>query len=549
MRGNTAIPGLDITAGRPPEETWRALRLFALYRFFVAGLLLALMLLGTGPDALGSTHPRLFLSGALVYLALSLFFGFGARLRRPGPELQIPLQGMADVALITLLTHASGGIGSGLGMLAIPVVAGLGLLAPGRPALFFAALASLALLFSQLHTGLRDPSDDAGLTQTGLLGAGLFATALLALVLSRRARESEALARRHSIDLANLAELNAHIIERMQSGIIVVNDNGQVYLINEAAWALLGHPAADRPRILERLAPGVGAAWQQWLRTLPAGEDLHTIPADTHGPELRVRFTRLGVDQAVGTLIFMEDTAELRHQMQAAKLASLGRLTASIAHEIRNPLGAISHAAQLLGESEALETPDRRLAGIIQDQSRRMNRLIENILGLSRRTAPRSETLELAPWVQAFAREFRGHHHLATEQLEVALAPEGLHGRFDPEQLHQVLWNLCLNALRYGTRDGAPPHIRIQGGIDPPSSRPFLDVLDEGHGVNPAILRRLFEPFVTSGAQGTGLGLYIARELCENNGGALEYLPLPTGGSCFRIRFPAQEPRGAAPPA
>ncbi|MBK1691305.1 sensor histidine kinase [Ectothiorhodospira mobilis] len=546
MRGDTP---LGLTAGRPPEETWRALRLFSFYRLFVAGLLLALMLLGTGPDALGSSHPRLFLAAAALYVALSLAFGTGARLRRPGPELQIPLQGTADVLLITVLNHASGGVDSGLGMLAIPAVAGLGLLAPGRPALFFAALASLALLISQLRIGLTGPSDDAGLTQAGLLGAGLFATALLALVLSRRARESEALARRHSIDLANLAELNAHIIERMQSGIIVVNDDGQIYLINEAAWALLGHPAAATPHRLARLAPGVDAAWRQWLQAAPAGQDLHTVPADAQGPELRVRFTRLGVDRAVGTLIFMEDTAELRRQMQAAKLASLGRLTASIAHEIRNPLGAISHAAQLLGESDTLEAPDRRLAGIIQDQSRRMNRLIENVLGLSRRATPRSETLDLGPWLEAFARDFRAHHHLAPSQLEVRLGPEVLQARFDPEQLHQVLWNLCLNALRYGTRDGEPPQIRIQGGVDTPASRPFVDVQDAGHGVSPAILRQLFEPFVTSGTRGTGLGLYIARELCENNGGTLEYLPLPTGGSCFRIRFPAQEPRGTVPPA
>ncbi|SFM49651.1 signal transduction histidine kinase [Ectothiorhodospira mobilis] len=546
MRGDTPQ---GLTAGRSPEETWRALRLFSFYRLFVAGLLLALMLLGTGPEALGSSHPRLFLAAAALYVALSLAFGTGARLRRPAADLQIPLQGTADVLLITVLTHASGGVDSGLGMLAIPAVAGLALLAPGRPALFFAALASLALLISQLRIGLTQPSEDAGLTQAGLLGAGLFATALLALVLSRRARESEALARRHSIDLANLAELNAHIIERMQSGIIVVNDDGQVYLINEAAWALLGHPAATTPHRLARLAPGVEAAWRRWLQAAPAGQDLHTIPADARGPELRVRFTRLGVDRAVGTLIFMEDTAELRRQMQAAKLASLGRLTASIAHEIRNPLGAISHAAQLLGESETLEAPDRRLAGIIQDQSRRMNRLIENVLGLSRRAAPRSETLDLGPWLETFARDFRAHHHLTPAQLEVRLGPEVLQARFDPEQLHQVLWNLCLNALRYGTRDGEPPQIRIQGGMDTPASRPFVDVQDAGHGVRPAILRQLFEPFVTSGTRGTGLGLYIARELCENNGGTLEYLPLPTGGSCFRIRFPAQEPRGSVPPA
>ncbi|ANB01309.1 nitrogen regulation protein NR(II) [Ectothiorhodospira sp. BSL-9] len=531
---------------RPMDDVWRALRLFSLYRFFIAGMLLALVVLGTGPETLGQSHPRLFLVCASAYLVLSFGFGTAARLFTPSAEAQVYAQAVTDTLCITLLMYASGGVTSGLGMLTIPAMAGLSILAPGRPALFFAALGSIALLLAQIHGYLFDPTRDAALTQTGLLGAALFATALLGLVLSRRVRESEARAERHSVDLANMAELNAHIIERMQSGVIVVNDTGHVHLINEAAWGLLGNPSADNPSDLGQIAPQIEGALQQWLAK-PGLQGHQTLEAGAYGPELRVRFTRLGVDRAVGTLIFLEDTAELHRQMQAIKLASLGRLTASIAHEIRNPLGAISHAAQLLGESESLDKADRRLAGIIQDQSQRMNALIQNILGLSRQASPRGESLILKPWLEQFTEEFRRHYNLEPAQLQVAIRPDDARGRFDPEQLHQVLWNLCVNALRYGTRAGEPPRIRIQGGTQDISRQPVVDVIDEGHGVKPGIARQLFEPFVTSGSQGTGLGLYIARELCENNGGGLEYLPLPTGGSCFRIRFPIPEHTATQP--
>ncbi|MCG5501006.1 sensor histidine kinase [Ectothiorhodospira lacustris] len=532
------------SAGDPSGDVWRALRLFSLYRFFVAGMLTALEVFGTGPHALGSSHPRLFLLFAVTYLLLSLGFGIAARLRRSPPSLQIYLQAATDISLITLLTYTSGGVSSGLGMLAIPAIAGLGLLAPGRPALLFAALASIALLLAQIHGYWFEPGRESALTQTGLLGAGLFATALLALVLAHRARESEDLAQRRSVDLANMAELNAHIIDRMQSGVIVVNDDRHVHLINESAWLLLGNPVTADTSDLSRLAPDLFHALQEWLRH-PARAGHRTLPAGDHSPELRIRFTRLGVDKPIGTVILLEDTAELRRQMQSIKLASLGRLTASIAHEIRNPLGAISHAAQLLDESIELNRADRRLVGIIQDQSRRMNQVIQNVLDLSRRQAPRIEALALEPWLERFADEFCRHHNLARSQVELSIHPADARAWFDAEQLHQVTWNLCTNALRYGTRAGQPARILIQGGTRDVSRHATLDIIDQGCGVNPAIARRLFEPFVGTGNEGTGLGLYISRELCENNGGSLDYIPLPTGGSCFRIQFPPSETTGS----
>lgn len=524
-----------------PEINWRSLRVFSFYRLILAGLLLTVHMLGTGPMTLGQALPEAFQAATGAYVIAALLLGFAGRMRRPAYETQVGLQAAADIPLITAITYTSGGITSGLGMLMVPAIAGLSLQMPGRWGLLFAALAALSLLGSQIQGVVLGLFSEGAFTQTGLLGAGLFATALLAMALSWRARESEALAIRHSIDLANMAELNAHIIDRMQSGVIAVNDEGHIHLINEAAWNLVGNPEPENPSSLADLSPRLFAALKEWLME-PGQGGAVTLPADSQGPELRVRFTRLGVDRAVGTLLFVEDTAELRRQMQSAKMASVGRLTASIAHEIRNPLGAISHAAQLLAESEALAPPDKRLAGIIQTQSQRMNAVIQSVLRLSRREEPRREEIELQPWIAAFAREFQGHHGLEMDQVAIRISPEDTRVLFDPDHLHQVLWNLCDNALTYADRPGGRIRIELRGGANLVGRHASLDVLDNGPGVNPGIARQLFEPFVTTGENGTGLGLYISRELCENNGGSLDYLPLPSGGSCFRILFPVPEP-------
>ncbi|WP_018954439.1 sensor histidine kinase [Thioalkalivibrio sulfidiphilus] len=531
---------MRLRSGPRKDSHWRSLRAFSLYRLLVVCLLLAVEWLGTGPELLGEALPQVFDTALLAYLVAGLVLLALGLLRRPAYETQVGLQAAVDLPLITALMYASGGVASGLGMLMIPAVAGLALLVSGRWALLFAALATLSLLAAQAQGLVLGVIKDGAFTQTGLLGAGLFATALLALALSRRARESEDLAIRHRIDLANMAELNAHIIDRMQSGMIVANDQGHIHLINEAAWALVGNPDTDNPSDLAHLSPRLYAALQEWLMD-PAQASALTLPGDARGPELRVRFTRLGVDRAVGTLIFLEDTAELRRQMQADKMASVGRLTASIAHEIRNPLGAISHAAQLLGESEDLTTPDKRLAGIIQAQSQRMNAVIQSVLRLSRREDARREELSLAAWVSQFAEEFRRQKGLDEIQLEAHIEPADSRVLFDPDHLHQVLWNLCENALTYGRSADGRAYIRLQGGARQVGRHATLDVMDQGPGVSAEISHQLFEPFITSGRDGTGLGLYIARELCENNGGGLEYLPLPTGGSCFRIHFPVPE--------
>jgi two-component system sensor histidine kinase PilS (NtrC family) len=253
-------------------------------------------------------------------------------------------------------------------------------------------------------------------------------------------------------------------------------------------------------------------------------------------PEVRVAFSAVRSDDPKGDVtIFLEDTGEIQQQAQQLKLAALGRLSASIAHEIRNPLGAISHAAQLLNESQNLDQADGRLTDIIHNHCQRMNSVIENVLELSRRKPPIPVRLNLSNFLDEFRTGFIESVDEAV--IEIDVKPRDTEVRVDKSQLGQALTNLVENGVRYSRESGREPYVRLEGGVDPRTERPFLNVIDRGPGVPEDKLARLFEPFFTTEASGTGLGLYISRELCEANQARLNYQPQPEGGSCFRISF------------
>ncbi|RMG60318.1 MAG: PAS domain-containing protein [Gammaproteobacteria bacterium] len=510
---------------------WRGLRLFSLYRLVIAGLLVTLDFLSTDLPLFNKLLPELYRDASIAYLLLAMALSLMATFHWPRFLLQIVFQATVDLVMILALMHATGGVPGGMGTLLIASVGGISLLAPGRYALLNAAIASIALLGDLAYGYWLGHYSSLAYTQTGILGAILLLTALLASRLSRAAERSEELATQRGRELANLAELNEHIIEQMQSGVLVLNEEGRVLHANHQALRLLGAMGEGLQRI-DLLAPELMAAWQAWKAGQAAGRQ----SVNTGGEERTITFRRIGFGNSGSTLAFIESTEESRRLAQQIKLASLGRLTASIAHEIRNPLGAISHAAQLLEESPKLPPPDRRLVDIIMQQTERMNTVIRNILRLSRSDATQAEDIVLLPWLQDFVSEFTHHHGFSPERMRLHITPADTAIRFDPAQLHQILWNLCSNAKKHACQPEQETCITLQGGHDD-NDRPYLDIIDTGPGIPPDVQEHLFEPFFTTRADGVGLGLYIAREMCQNNLAEIEYIPMPMGGSCFRILF------------
>ena len=519
--------------------TWKPLEFLNAYRFLISVLLSALFYVDALFPPLASKAPLLFFGTSIAYLSLSVIFALMLRWHQPAFRVQVYLQLFTDIVATILLMHASGGVSSGIGNLLIIAVAGGSVVLPGKQALLLAALGSFAVLGEQFYSETRELATDSTYTQAGLLGLTLFITAVAAHLFARRIRESEALAKRRGVDLANMAELTEHVIQRMQTGIVVVDGEDRVRLINESAWQMLGMPSTAGGPPLAQISPALDQRLQAW-RADPE-RPVKVLQPAPHQPKVRPRFARLSQEERPATLIFLEDTSAMAQQAQQMQLASLGRLTASIAHEIRNPLGAISHAGQLLAESPHLDRHDMRLTEIITEQSRRMNTIIESVLQLGRRTHTRPELIAMHPFLQAFGRDFLTGHDLSPTCLQIRLDPPDVQVRFDPTHLQQILTNLCENALRYSPADAAPPRVILQGGISPETGRPFLDVLDKGPGISPEDARHIFEPFFTTSTTGSGLGLYLSRELAEANQAHLDYIPLSGGGSCFRISF--QDPR------
>jgi len=518
------------------QQVWKSLKYLNFYRIILAAIFVTSIFIEANLPVLGSYNPASFAITAYIYLSIAVLASFTIQLRWPNFEFLILVLTLTDITVLTLVMRTSGGIESGLGMLLVVAIAGNSLLIAGRTANLFAAIAAIAILFDQVISNIYQ-SVTTNYTQAGILGATLFATAILSHVLSKRIRESEALAAQRGVDLANLAQLNEHVIKRMQSGVIVVDTDTRIRLMNESAWYMLGLPSLRNTenKALNFVSNELANQFDTWKNRQVT--ETKIFRATGASVDILPTFTSLGNDETSGTLIFLEDTARMAQQAQHMKLASLGRLTASIAHEIRNPLGAISHADQLLAESENLDPADKRLTEIIHNHTERVNSIIENVLQLSRRGNTMPENILLSEWLNDFVQEFALSQNIDRNAIAHHIAPDSVKIHIDPTQLHQIVWNLSHNGLRFSENYPKNPKLELRGGLDEENGRPFLEIIDHGPGIDPETAQQIFEPFFTTDSMGSGLGLYIARELCELNQAHIQYIPVPSDGSCFRIEF------------
>jgi two-component system, NtrC family, sensor histidine kinase PilS len=526
-----------------PSQNWKLLSFFNFYRLAIAVAALAIAATVHQLPPLGSSSPDLFAFASGVYFILAAGAVAGSRWRAPDFDTQISMLAFGDVALLTLLMHASGGLSSGLGLLLIVAIAGSSLMLGRRVAIFYAALATIGAMIEHswglLVGDLVNEEMIQGYPQVAILGVGLFATAFLGYTLAQRLRATEVLAERRGMDLANLAHINELIIQRMQSGVLACDHAGHIRFMNHAAQRFLGvRTGIKKNALLSEISPDLAIQLFQWLGNTPAQRARKAFTTRANYAMLP-RFVMLGATRESGILIFLEDMAALKQQAQQLKMAALARLTASIAHEIRNPLGAITNAAQLLGESVADDTEQKRLTKIVEEQGRRMNIIIQNVTQLSRRDRVNQARLSLNAWLADFVTQYCEIVHMPADAF--ARVGNDVDVMFDPDQLNQVVTNLCQNALRHSPPFTGTPLIKFFIGKDN-EERSILDVIDWGSGIAPAIVDNIFDPFFTTTPKGTGLGLYIAKELCEGNGASIDYHPGDGGVGCrFRITMTRAE--------
>ena len=519
----TALTDAALT-GEPSDSYWRSLYFFNGYRFVIALLLLSVATVFGREMVFGSTNFELFVNVAAVYVVFSLACFMVIAWHRHF-HLQLGIQVGADIVFIVVLMFASGGISSGLGLLLLSGLAAAGLISRGRLTLFYAALASIAVLIEHTVQVLFYFGQTTQYVQAGLLSIGYFTTAWVAHTLARYLVATEQLVAKREIDLASMSEVSQLVIQDMQDGVLVVDEHGVIRQHNARAEELLGSLGDQRrERRLTDYAPALGRGLDEWRRNPFAGLTAATTLA--HNNQISARFVPVGHSRSVGAVIFLEDLTRVQAQARQMKLAALGRLTANIAHEVRNPLSAISHATELLQEEPALNATVARLLTIIHDNAKRLDRMINDVMKLNRGGSAHREVFRLGDYLQTFAEQFCQIEKLPQSviSLELAADPEVF---FDRSNLNQVMWNLCRNALLHCRREEASIRIAVDliGGGDVVK----LDVADDGAGVPPAVRNQLFEPFFTTGSSGTGLGLYIAREVCEANDAKLDFVETPRG--------------------
>lgn len=525
----------------PPASSaalqWRVLALVNLFRLLTP-LLLGALFFTMEPSPVGGLHPPLFVAATVGYFLFAVASIALIKRRWPPIEAQTFVDVSVDIGVIALLTYSSGGMNSGLAALLVLPVGAASFIVAQRLAFLFAAMAALALLVQQGFTLIAAQAELGDFAAAGIVGALLFVITLGVGPLARSLRESEELVRQRELDVANLAELNQFIVQHLRESILVVDENDTIRLINESAAQLLGSGDVRRGMLLGEVSPRLLYLLGLWRQQSYDWQLSSVALLSSDGSSLvQPHFVSFDRTNTGPTLIFLEDTSLITERVQQSKLAALGRLSASIAHEIRNPVGAMSHAAQLLADDPSLSPQNRRLTDIVTNNGARVSTIIDNVLKLSRRDSTRQERIELNGWLQEFLAEFRQTAQVDGELLRFSPSTEDIEIRVDPSHLHQLLWNLCENALKYGRQPDSNAPVELRTGRLPVSERPLLEVLDRGPGIDAAYSERIFEPFFTAGRGGTGLGLFIARELAQCNRAILVYEPRTGGGSIFRLVF------------
>lgn len=502
-------------------------------------LVLALLLITSFTDS-ASWLPQVAHPGAarLLLLAQTLLIlasGLMAVLGRPGRDQQLQLAIYVDLACAVLLIHFSGGVGTGFGLLPVVALTWGALLREGRQSLLFAALAAIGVISVQVYSQLYLTAYHGSYLEAGLLGLVYFSVAALAHGLAQQLRASRQLAAQRQLDILDLSTLNDFVIQQLHIGVLVIDGERRIRLLNTAAQRLLQGSHWRRGTALARAAPALLA----WLERAIAGESVGDAVIELGAHRLRPSLHLLGHQRPHGALIYLRDEQEMRREAQAMNLASLGRLSASVAHNIRNPLAAISHASQLLDESQGLDADDRQLLAIIRRNTQRLDETVASVLELSNRHRAEPQAIALEPWLDEFCREYRETYDLTSSELGLELRAHAVEVRTDPRHLRQILSNLCDNARRHG-RDGTGRcAMRLILARDAARRSACVQLCDGGSGVPAEHHDAIFEPFFTTAASGSGLGLYAARALAEANGARLEYRPGARAGACFTLTFAA----------
>ena len=527
----------------PESLTRKIVSYLNAYRMVVTVLLGLAYLRGVTAAATGTGLPQTAAGAILLgYLLFAAFHVFSARRPDANCHHLATYSLFTDALFLSLLVFAYGGVGGGIGILLVFTSAAAAVLLPLRMALLIASIASITMIGTALWRYMGGTGSADSLIAAGLFGVTAMVSALLANRLAYWARDFRLIAERREATLSELEQVNELIIRRLRMGVMAVSETNQIRVMNESAWFLMGSPPVRRGA-LRSLSPRLDQALADW-RERPDEEPRPVVlePSQAH---VLTSFVNLPGERDPGALIFLDDSNVVARRAVELSVNSLAKLSGSIAHEIRNPLAALNHASQLLEESPQISPSDMRLIHIIRNHARRMNGIVENILQLSRREQSRPEMVPLHAFLPEFASEFQASQLNRALDFQSAIPSEETYVLFDRSQLSQCLWKLLDNAVDHASRDRSTPKVCLTLTREAEAGFCIITVADNGPGIGEKQLGKIFEPFYTTRKEGSGLGLYIARQLCEANQAELTVDSQPGEGAFFHIRLALARVTGA----
>lgn len=493
---------------------------FRIYRLSLSGLLTLSAVLASGSAFFtDATQQQLFLTGSLIWFTLALTGTiFSLRFGHSAGSNTIHL--IVDITALAFLSWGSGGLESGISYLMLPTAAIAGVLLTAKLALFIAAYASLSIIVGQYALFLYGPAIPDSVYSAGILGIMLFAFTVSFKTLERRLSASETRAKESDARALEYRQISEAVITQMLSGVLVVDEKKSITLINPSAERLLTAKSQLGQRLLDRSLeefPNLNKSYDQWQNEEHPGNFVQPLS----GIEIQPYFRDISLGENIRTLITLENTYQIKQKAQQAKVFGLGKLSASIAHEVRNPLSAINQANDLLNESDHLSDEDKKLVNIISRHCDRMDKTIDVANQLSKQLEPKFAAIDLEEYLLSFVSEYqeaRGEDYI----IHTTVSPSAI-VVFDTQHLTQVIRNLVDNGVRYSEESCGKKDVAILATSDESRRIVYIDIHDRGLGMAEDEVEEAFSPF-HSKSGGAGIGLYLCRELCEANFASLNYL-------------------------
>jgi two-component system sensor histidine kinase PilS (NtrC family) len=518
----------------PAPLTHKIVNYLDLYRLMLTLILGAAYL----TTAWGWPEPwsrEFFASATLVlYFISALLYLFREREHLIDPYRLTQFSLSTDVLFLGVLAIMMSSISDGIGILLVFTSGAAAITLPLRQALLLASIAAVFMVAAALEGFFFRNSDAATVIQAGLFGMTALVTTILAHRVAYWARDYRLIAEKRKAALTELEQANELIIRRMRTGVIAVDENDRVRIMNESAWFSMGSPK-NRQRPLEELSPRLTRSLRAWKR-MPTS-DPKPLTLEASQANILPSFVALPAESGLGAMIFLTDNNVVARRAVELSVNSLAKLSGSIAHEIRNPLSALNHASQLLEESPQIRLAEMRLIHIIQNHAKRMNGIVENILQLSRREQSQPDVVPLHMFLPEFAMEFETSKVNHSLEFSTSFDSDEAYVLYDKSQLHQCLWKLLDNASDHASRHNMTPRVWLQLKTDEDSGFCVITIADNGPGIKEDQISQIFEPFYSTRKEGSGLGLYIARQLCEANQADLTVDSISGEGAQFHIRM------------